>query len=64
MTDVRMPEVNGWEVAKAYREPFPDLSILYVTGHAEQMQPVPGGIILSKPYRMAGAIGLLKTSLA
>jgi CheY-like chemotaxis protein len=64
MTDIRMPEANGWEVAKAYRERFPDLPILYVTGYAEQMQPVPGGIILSKPYRMAQVIGLLKNSLA
>jgi CheY-like chemotaxis protein len=43
MTDIRMPEANGCEVAKAYRERFPDLPVLYVTGYAEQMQPVPGG---------------------
>jgi CheY-like chemotaxis protein len=60
LTDIRMPEANGWEVAKAYRERFPDLPVLYVTGYAEQMQPVPGGIILSKPYRMSQVIGLLK----
>jgi CheY-like chemotaxis protein len=61
LTDIRMPEANGWEVAKAYRERFPDLPVLYVTGYAEQMQPVPGGIILSKPYRMAQVIGVLGT---
>jgi CheY-like chemotaxis protein len=61
LTDVRMPEANGWEVAKAYRERFPDLPILYMTGYAEQMQPVPGGVILSKPYRMSQVIGLLRT---
>jgi CheY-like chemotaxis protein len=60
LTDIRMPEANGWEVAKAYRERFPDLPVLYVTGYAEQMQPVPGGIILSKPYRMSQVISLLK----
>ncbi|QRM33914.1 response regulator [Microvirga sp. VF16] len=60
LTDIRMPEANGWEVAKAYRERFPDLPVLYVTGYAEQMQPVPGGIILSKPYRISQVIGLLK----
>ena len=58
---LRLPEANGWEVAKAYRERFPDLPVLYVTGYAEQMQPVPGGIILSKPYRMAQVIGVLDT---
>lgn len=61
LTDIRMPEANGWEVARAYREHFPDLPVLYMTGYAEQMQPVSGGIILSKPYRMSQVISLLKT---
>jgi CheY-like chemotaxis protein len=60
LTDIRMPEANGWGVAKAYRERFPDLPVLYVTGYAEQMQPVSGGIILSKPYRMSQVISFLK----
>ena len=61
LTDIRRPEANGWVVAKAYRERFPNLPVLYVTGYAEQMQPVPGGIIISKPYRMAQVIGVLAT---
>jgi CheY-like chemotaxis protein len=61
LTDIRLPGANGWVVARAYRERFPDLPVLYVTGYAEQMQPVPGGIILSKPYRMAQVIGVLST---
>ena len=60
-TDIRMPEANGWEVARAYRERFPDLPVLYVTGYAEQVQPVPGGIIISKPYKLSQVVGLLKT---
>jgi CheY-like chemotaxis protein len=52
VTDIRLPGANGWAVARAYRERFPNLPVLYVTGYAEQMQPVPGGIIISKPYRM------------
>ena len=61
LTDIRLPEANGWVVARAYRERFPDLPVLYVTGYAEQMQPVPGGIIISKPYRTAQVIGVLGT---
>jgi CheY-like chemotaxis protein len=61
LTDLRLPEASGWEVAKAYRERFPDLPVVYLTGYAEQMQPVPGGIIISKPYKMSQVIGLLKT---
>jgi CheY-like chemotaxis protein len=59
LTDIRLPEANGWEVARAYRERFPELPVLYVTGYAEQMQPVAGGVILSKPYKMSQVIGLL-----
>jgi CheY-like chemotaxis protein len=64
LTDIRLAEANGWAVARAYRERFPDLPVLYVTGYAEQMQPVPGGIIVSKPYRMAQVIGVLETCVA
>jgi CheY-like chemotaxis protein len=64
LTYIRMPEANGWVVARAYRERFPDLPVLYVTGYAEQMQPVPGGVILLKPYRMAQVIGVLETLAA
>jgi CheY-like chemotaxis protein len=42
LTDIRLAEANGWAVARAYRERFPDLPVLYVTGYAEQVQPVPG----------------------
>jgi CheY-like chemotaxis protein len=61
LTDIRLPGANGWAVASAYRERFPDLPVLYVTGYSEQMQPVPGGIIISKPYRMDKVIGVLGT---
>jgi CheY-like chemotaxis protein len=64
LTDIRMPGANGWVVARAYRERFPDLPVLYVTGYTEQMQPVPGGIIIVKPFRMAKVIGVLETSAA
>ncbi|WP_414476263.1 response regulator [Microvirga sp. M2] len=60
LTEVQMPEVNGWEVAKAYRERFPALPVIYVTSYVEQMQPVPGGVIVSKPYKLSLVIGLLR----
>jgi CheY-like chemotaxis protein len=61
LTDIRLPWANGWAAARAYCERFPDLPVLYVTGYAEQLQPVPGGIIISKPYRLAQVIGVLGT---
>ncbi|WP_040637768.1 response regulator [Microvirga lotononidis] len=64
LTDIRPPEATGWEVARVARQCLPDLPVVYVTGYAEQMHPVPGGVILSKPYRMSQVIGLLRTWLA
>jgi CheY-like chemotaxis protein len=61
LTDIRLPGADGWAVAKAYRKRFPDLPVLYVTGYAEQMQPVAGGIILSKPYKLSQVISVLGT---
>jgi CheY-like chemotaxis protein len=61
LTDIRLPGANGWAVARAYRERFPALPVLYVTGYAGQMQPVPGVIVISKPYGRAQVIGTLGT---
>jgi CheY-like chemotaxis protein len=61
LTDVRMREANGWEVARAYREHFPELPVRYVTGYAEQMQPIPGGIVIAKPYKMSQVVSALGT---
>lgn len=52
---------NGWVSTCAYSECFPDLSVLYATGYAVQMQPVTGGTIIARPYRMAQVIGAPET---
>ena len=53
ITDIRMPGADGWTVARAYRARLPDLPVLYVTGFADENNPVPGGVILPKPFRAA-----------
>ena len=63
LTDIRMPEANGWEVARAYRQRFPDLPVVYVTGYSEQTQPVTGVIILCKPYKISQVVDLLNALL-
>ncbi len=59
LTDVRMPGADGWTVARAYREQFPDLPVLYVTGQADDMLPVPGGVLIKKPFRMSQILTVL-----
>ena len=61
ITDIRMPGADGWTVARAYREQFPELPVLYVTGQADDMLPVPGGVLIKKPFRMSQILTALST---
>lgn len=53
ITDIRMPgEWDGWELARQARTVRPDLGVVYVSGFSDvEIQPVPGGVFLKKPYR-------------
>lgn len=53
-TDIRMPGAHdGWELARRARKLRPDLPVLYVSGYcADDLQPVSGGLFISKPYRL------------
>ena len=59
ITDIRMPGADGWAVARAYRERFPDLPVLYVTGQTDDMLPVLGGVLIRKPFRMSQLLPVL-----
>jgi CheY-like chemotaxis protein len=53
VTDVQMPGLHGFELARRAKALRPTLAILYCTGHpemvSEQMGP-PLGPVLTKPY--------------
>jgi CheY-like chemotaxis protein len=59
LTDIRMPGADGWTVAKTYRQQHPDLPVLYVTGQADEILPVPGGVLIQKPFRMSQILPVL-----
>lgn len=70
VTDVRLPEVSGWEIARRARELNPDMPVVYVTGDSVAQwsaEGVAGSIILEKPFeysQLGGAIAtLLRASL-
>jgi signal transduction histidine kinase/CheY-like chemotaxis protein len=54
-TDLAMPEMDGWETARAIRKRYPDMRIVLVTGYGPGTVPPPGeenlvdGII-GKPF--------------
>ncbi|MDH2356308.1 response regulator [Bradyrhizobium sp. SSUT18] len=53
ITDVKLPgSVDGWQIAERCREHDPGLPVIYATGFSPVApRPVPGSLILQKPYR-------------
>jgi PAS domain S-box-containing protein len=54
-TDLAMPEMDGWETARAIREQRPDLPVVLVTGYGSAAQPPSGeqdlvAGIIGKPF--------------
>lgn len=60
VTDIDMPEMDGFAVADAIRQKFPDLYVLYVTGHLEHVEQarersadLAGAGVMRKPFSSA-----------
>jgi CheY-like chemotaxis protein len=53
-TDIRLGgALNGWDVAEIFRDRFPNLRILYASGHAiEPRRDVEGSEYFAKPYQL------------
>jgi CheY-like chemotaxis protein len=67
VTDIAMPKINGFELARRARERWPSLPIAYVTGDAQLAAVSPHevfGPILRKPYRAATLIRKIEELLA
>lgn len=69
IADLDMPVMRGEEMAKKIRALRPDLRVLYVTAHSEQLfkerpELIEGEAFLDKPFTVRGlleAVSLLKT---
>jgi CheY-like chemotaxis protein len=53
IADIRMPGIDGWELARRAREMRADLKVLYITGYPGEQRPddAPPGPLLRKPWR-------------
>jgi PAS domain S-box-containing protein len=54
-TDLAMPEMDGWEIARAIRKRHPDVPVVLVTGYGSIAHPPPGepdlvADIIGKPF--------------
>ena len=53
ITDIRMPGIDGWELARRAMEMRAGLKVLYITGYPGEQRPndAPPGPLLRKPWR-------------
>ena len=53
ITDIRMPGIDGWELARRATEMRADIKVLYITGYPGEQRPddAPPGPLLRKPWR-------------
>lgn len=50
-TDIRLPGINGWELAQRIRGQFAEVPVIYASGYSDQADPLPHSKFLHKPYR-------------
>lgn len=53
LTDIRMPGVDGWDVAHRARELAGNIAVIYVTGDSAEEWPskgVPNSVLIQKPF--------------
>jgi two-component system, response regulator PdtaR len=52
-TDIRLGgTLNGWDVAEIFRDRFPNLRVVYASGHTDQRRDVAETEFFAKPYRL------------
>lgn len=59
ITDVRMIDVDGWEVARRARELIPDMAVVYMSGDSAGQWPARGvthSIMIEKPFALGQVV--------
>ena len=66
LTDIRLPAVDGWTVARRARELVPAMPLIYMSGDRAAdwaAYGVPGSVMLAKPFAAAQLITTIATLL-
>jgi signal transduction histidine kinase len=64
VTDIEMPEIDGFELARQAKALRPTLLVAYLTGYVPSLPDEPLGPILRKPYRRDNLVKDIKALLA
>jgi CheY-like chemotaxis protein len=61
-TDMSMPgKINGWELAKRFREVLPNIIVIYTSGYSDDAaEAVEGSLFFEKPYQMEPVIKAIR----
>jgi CheY-like chemotaxis protein len=49
-TDIRLPGMNGWKLAENIRNSHSHVPVIYASGYADRVEPLPHSKFLQKPY--------------
>ena len=49
-TDIRLPGMDGWQLAAEIRARYGEVPVIYASGYAERLTPLPRSRFLQKPY--------------
>ncbi len=49
-TDIRLPGMDGWQLAQQIRVRYAQVPVIYASGYAERVTPLPRSKFLQKPY--------------
>jgi CheY-like chemotaxis protein len=62
VTDIKLPgQIDGWQIAERCREHNPQLPVIYASGFSPvAARPVPGSMVLQKPYHPDDIIQAVK----
>jgi DNA-binding response OmpR family regulator len=67
VTDIRLPQVDGWEIARRAREVHPELPVIYMSGDSaaeHRDHGVTGSVMLLKPFALDELLVVLTSALA
>jgi DNA-binding response OmpR family regulator len=67
VTDVRLPEVDGWSIARRARELNPKLPVIYASGDsglAWSQEGVPASVMFKKPFANEVLVETLRRLIA
>lgn len=67
VSDIRLPGINGYELAAAGKALRPDLKVILMTGYAPSLPPELQHVVyrvLQKPFRIDSLVGVVAAALA